>query len=166
MTAEQRQAEVSQWEAERSWYHSVLADLQERVRAAPGPSPRGEGAIAEELATAQVEFAWFRNEVEAGQRSAARAQEEVKALRSQVEEEERRAQLELVAQTDLQEELALAQRRLEVEQELHRVQDAQLHSVTSTLEALRQQLLQARRENAELKASLEQNQATLRRLRD
>merc|ERR1719359_566597 len=90
------------------------------------------------------------------------ARERLGAARLEAEEE-RRSQARLAAQGEHSlastlQEIALTERRIEVEMELQRAQQAQLQSVQSTVTTLKVQVQRAQQEVSELRTSLEQNQ--------
>merc|ERR1712059_69988 len=118
---------------------------------------------------ARAEAGYLRDEVAAERSAVALAQERLRGARLEVDEE-KRSQERLVAQdekglAEVLQEISLSERRIEVEVELQRAQQAQLRSVQSTVVTLKAHLERARQESQELKASMAQNQETLRRLR-
>ncbi|CAK9108871.1 unnamed protein product, partial [Durusdinium trenchii] len=72
---------------------------------------------------------------------------------------------ELLLLLGCRKEFQLLRRRLEVERELTAAQEAQLGSLRETIAAVRQQVLQATRENTELRSTLASQQEILRQLR-
>lgn len=163
-TGPEHEALRAQWNLEQRRLHTGIANAKQRLRqlevaggqaaqravAAAQPDPQQEAALGlERQATlnAQKRLAAARRELA-----------EERRLQAEREAGEKRSLL------SVQEELALVESRLAVEAELRRAQQAQLRSVDSAAETLRQQVLRVRHEAAELKASLEQNQDTLRRL--
>ncbi|CAK9113794.1 unnamed protein product [Durusdinium trenchii] len=86
----------------------------------------------------------------------------LRAAQQRAQEQHRRVQ---EAESQTQEEFQLLRRRLEVERELTAAQEAQLGSLRETIAAVRQQVLQATRENTELRSTLASQQEILRQLR-
>lgn len=157
------------FQAEKSRLERQIQDAQDRVHQLEAARISTSGAEFVDLASAQAEAGYFRDELAAERSAATLARERLGAARLEVEEE-RRLQARAVSQdehvrsTTLQ-ETALTDRRIEVEMELQRAQQAQLQSVQSTVVTLKAQVQRAHHETGELRASLAQNQETLRRLK-
>lgn len=161
--------ECQRWHAERSRLERQLLEAQERIKQYEAVRAAGPGAELADVASAEAEAGYFRDELAAERSAASLARERLAAARLEAEEE-RRSRGRLLAQSEqaltaVAKEIALAERRIEVENDLQRAQQAQLHSVQSTVVTLKAQVQRAQHESSELSASLEQNQATLRRLR-
>mmetsp|Transcript_33693 Transcript_33693/g.60976 ORF Transcript_33693/g.60976 Transcript_33693/m.60976 type:complete len:305 (-) Transcript_33693:49-963(-) len=159
--AARREEEVRRWKLERDALNASLEELQDKVRhlISAKHSPRDTMPRIPE-----VDFARLEQDVERDRQYVARTRSRAAAIRQEVQEEERKTHGELLKKTDADEECTLLDRRLGVEKELKMAQQAQLQSLRDTTSALRFQLQQADRENAELKSSLDQNQEVLRRL--
>lgn len=169
------EVECKRWQDEKSILERQLRESQDRVRqletAKTSGASRGSGAAVElaDLASAQAEAGYFRDELAAERSAASTAQQRLASARLELEEE-RRSQARLAAQGEqglaaTLQEIGLTERRIEVETELQRAQQAQLQSVESTVATIKVQVQRAQHEAGELRASLEQNQETLRRLR-
>jgi len=165
--AANHELERKRWHAERSRLEMQLRDLKECGR--EFEAARNSGAEFVDLASVQAEAAYFRHELAAERSAASFSRERLAAVRLEVEEE-KRTQARLAGQGEQAlastlQEIALTDRRVEVELELQRAQQAQLNSVQSTVLTLKAQVQVAQQEANELRGSLAQNQETLRRLR-
>lgn len=160
--------ERQRWHAEKSRLERQVREVQKRVRHLEATRASGSRKELADLTSVQAEVDYFRDELAAEKSAASFARERLAAARLEVEEE-RRSQARFSTQGEqalaaTQQEITLTERRIEVEIELQRAQQAQLQSVQSTAAPLKAQLQRARQETDELRASLEQNQDTLRRL--
>lgn len=159
------EAERSQWEGEKRRLEAVLADTREQVRL----MTRGrEAAGHASQSAARAEAEQLRAEAGAARGAAAGARERLAlAWRELEDERQRRAQQDALDEQEarrVNEDLELTERRLEVEKELKVAQQTQLTSVNSAAEALKEQLRRVQVEAVELRASLDHNRDTLRRL--
>lgn len=160
--------ERQRWQNEKARLQKQLLDAKERIAQAKvlNQSPSPAGVV--ELTSARAEVGFLRDEVAAERAAVSLARERLTATRLEAEEE-RRSQTRLASQdeqmlaTTLQ-EISLTERRIEVEAELQRAQEAQLRSVQNTVGTLRAQLDRTRQEAQDLRTSLVQNQDMLRRL--
>lgn len=160
--------ERQRWQTEKARLQKQLNDAKQRTSQLQtlnrSPSPRE----IVELTSVRAEVGYLRDEVAAERAAVSLARERLTASRLEADEE-KRSQERLTTQdeqalaTTLQ-EISLTERRIEVEAELQRAQQAQLRSVQSTVGTLKVQLDRARQEAQELKATLVQNQEMLRRL--
>ncbi|CAK0810088.1 unnamed protein product [Prorocentrum cordatum] len=143
---------------ERSLLDQELAQVRDRIDELSSPAPFRRP----ELAAAAADVAVLRSAVAAERRSLVLAAEQLSLARRALEED--RAAHAAAADALASEEAALLDRQVEAEADLSRAQAVQLLGVQDALVALGPQLRRAREEGAELRASLEQNQAALRRL--
>mmetsp|Transcript_60158 Transcript_60158/g.105372 ORF Transcript_60158/g.105372 Transcript_60158/m.105372 type:complete len:327 (-) Transcript_60158:132-1112(-) len=162
-------ADHGQWQTERAVLLAQLADVREQIRRLERSSAVQAGSAIVDFPGWQAEMSKLHDDIAAERRAAGLARERLDAMRQEVEDS-RRAQASQTAQGERElnttlEELNLTERRIEVEGELQRAQQAQLRSVESTLGSLGAQLQRARLENSDLRASLEHNQEMLRHLR-
>lgn len=159
------EAERSQWVAERRQLEAVLADTREQVRLMTRAG-HVEQLAGRSMARAEAE----RLQVEAGAAKTASttARKRLAAARLELAEEmQRRAQRDALDEQEAKradEELALVERKLEVERELQEAQQAQLKSVRTAADAIKEQVRRVQLEAVELRASLDHNRDTLRRL--
>lgn len=161
--------ERQRWQADKKRLERQVREVQDRVRQLEAVRVSGSRTEFADLASVQAEVDHFRDELAAERAAAGFAREQLAAARQQLEEE-KRSQAQFTTQGEQAlaatlQEIALTERRTEVEMELQRAQQAQLQSVQSTAISLKAQVQRARQESEELRASLEQNQDTLRRLR-
>lgn len=169
--------ERQRWQAEKSRLERQVREVQERARhfeaatASGCKATHGMGLSAEfaDLASVQAEADYLQDELAAERSAVARARERLAAAREEADEE-RRSHVRLTTQGEQAlaatlQDIQLTERRIEVEIELQRAQQAQLQSVQTTSLTLKAQVQRAQQETQELRASLEQNQDTLRRLR-
>lgn len=160
--------ERQRWHAEKKRLERQVREVQDRVRQLEAGHALGRRTEFVDMASMRAEADFFRDELAAERLAASISLDRVSAVRAEVEEE-KRLQARTVTQAGqalitAQQEIGLTERRIEVEMELQRAQQAQLQSVQSTAMTLKAQVQRARQETNELKASLEQNQDTLRRL--
>jgi len=160
--------ERQRWQNEKNRLHKQLLDAKERTAQVQTLNRAPSSAEVIEITSARAEVGYLRDEVAAERAAVSLARERLTASRLEADNE-KRSQERLTTQdeqtlaTTLQ-EISLTERRIEVEAELQRAQQAQLRSVQSTVGTLRAQLERTRQEAQELRASLVQNQEMLRRL--
>lgn len=162
-------ADYSQWQSERAGLLAQIADVREQLRRFERSSGAQEGSALLDFPGWQAEMSRLHDDIACERRAAGLARERLEAMRQELENT-RRTQAMHAAQGEKElntilEELKLTERRIEVEEELQRAQQAQLRSVESTMGSLGAQLQRANLENSDLRASLEHNQEMLRKLR-
>eukprot|EP00928_Gymnodinium_smaydae_P037682 TRINITY_DN26116_c0_g3_i1.p2 TRINITY_DN26116_c0_g3~~TRINITY_DN26116_c0_g3_i1.p2 ORF type:complete len:342 (-),score=69.24 TRINITY_DN26116_c0_g3_i1:278-1303(-) len=169
----QHEAERQRRAAHRASLERELEELHLRcsTAAAETAAQRDSGLSASlrRLASARGDAARLYEELIPERNAASLAWEKTAEVRRQIEEQ-RSAQAAAQAQSEresnaLADERMQAERRLDAEKELDRAQQAQLRSILEATEAVRNQLQLARRENTELRASMQQGQSTFERLR-
>lgn len=164
--------EHRQWQAERERLARQLHDVKEQIRqleATGGTAATGSARKFVDMAAINAEAGYFRDELAAERSATAVARERLAAVQQEIEDEKQaQALLSMQDERDVSatlEEIALVQRRIEVERELQQAQQAQLESVQSTIVFLKEQLQRTQQEMSELRLALKQNQDMLRRLR-
>eukprot|EP00927_Polykrikos_kofoidii_P012099 TRINITY_DN15196_c0_g1_i1.p1 TRINITY_DN15196_c0_g1~~TRINITY_DN15196_c0_g1_i1.p1 ORF type:complete len:407 (-),score=65.18 TRINITY_DN15196_c0_g1_i1:114-1334(-) len=165
----QHEADRRAWQAQKLRLECDLEDLKVRCQRLSEETSSQRYAGHTSYAWARTDTTRLMDELAHERRDALAAQEKVAAAERELEEERRR-ELEddrrIQADVELHaEERTLMERRLQAEEELHRAQQVQLQSVRDASEALKSQIQRAKRENSELRVSLDQSQETLRQLR-
>lgn len=167
------EAERQRWLAERSRLEQEFDELRARCSRsnAETAAQHSSGLVASlgRLGSVRGEAARLQEELAEEKRCAAVAWEKTAEARRQLEAE-RRAQEVMKAQSEreltaLAEECAQAERRRQVEHELDSAQVAHAAELREATEALKTLLHREQQKNAELRAALQQNQATFSRLR-
>lgn len=157
-------AEQQQWKIERESLQESLEEAQSKVRQLLTLRPSQRELRAR--SPRDGESARLEVEAERDRQTAASMIRRASSIRREAEDEEHKVQEEAARLAGSAEEAVLLERRLGVETELRRAQQAQLSSLNDTASALRLQVQQAKRENAELQTTLDANQEVLRRLRN
>eukprot|EP00929_Paragymnodinium_shiwhaense_P062248 TRINITY_DN3107_c0_g1_i5.p1 TRINITY_DN3107_c0_g1~~TRINITY_DN3107_c0_g1_i5.p1 ORF type:complete len:329 (-),score=86.87 TRINITY_DN3107_c0_g1_i5:82-1068(-) len=161
-TEEEHVAERHRWRSQTAAMEAELEDLRARCkRVVDDAEARKEGSLSN-LAAGRVEAARIVDDLRRLPSAPPTGSGASPPLTASQREDERRAQQQLAAQS---EERSLLERKLQVEAELREAQESQLRSVKDAIAAVKEQLQTAQCENTELRAALQRNQDTLRRLR-
>lgn len=161
--------ERQRWSTERSRLERQIQETKERVRQLEANQMLGPQSELADLASVRAEAAFYQDELAAEKAAVMLARERLTAARQEIDEAQR-SQANSAARNEqhlssTMQEIQLTERRIEVELELQKAQEAQLQSVQTTSVTLKAQVSRAQQELQDLKTSLAQNQEALRRLR-
>lgn len=157
-----------QWIIEKERLERAVADAHDKVQRSSSAAAARREADRRDATTAEVHVSWLQSELAAERRETSLSEDRLTAVWREVEQERQvlaQAQEELYLQGEREvvavlEELRMVEKRLEVEGDLQRAQQAQLQSVEATIASLKEQLQQAQLDNSRLALSLERSHRT------
>lgn len=159
------------WEQEASDLRAAQEEVRSRTEALRRDAAAQQGArvaSAKAQAASESQRRQEREEADVEREAAIRAETRLSVLRQEIQDERElqagRTRQHEKALKAIRDEIALVERRLDVERELMKAQETQLRSIDATAEAHKAQVQKVQLEASELRASLQYNQATLRRV--